>query len=50
MPIKIVIEKTDARSAILGERITANVPLPLVDSYISLIKKTWPQTKVSRAG
>lgn len=44
---KITISKQDSRSEILGEYVTATIDSKLVDSYISLVKKAWPNTKIS---
>lgn len=44
--VKITITKNDKKSAVLGETITAYLENTAVDSYLQLIKKTWPSTKI----
>jgi len=44
--VRIRIEKDDPRSKVLGETITAYLESERVDAYLSLIKKTFPSTKI----
>lgn len=46
MEVKVTITKLDKRSAVLGETITAYIDSSAVNSYLQLVKKTWPSTKI----
>lgn len=46
--VKIVIEKTDPKSAIINDNINVAVESKVADAYIALIRKTWPTTQVKK--